>query len=81
MTKILDDEIDDLDEPLALDDDDDIGESSSSDQTPVARDYTDRRVLVWEEDDERCGITVEVLSDLLVGAYVKGVKTESEALA
>lgn len=82
MTKILDDEIDDLDEPLSLEDDDDeVGESSSSDQTPVVRDYTTRRVLVWEEDDERCGITVEVLSDLLVGAYVKGVKTESEALA
>lgn len=30
---------------------------------------------------KRCGITVEVLSDLLVGAYVKGVKTEIEALA
>ena len=75
MTKILDDEIDDLDEPLSLEDDnDEVGESSSSD-------HTTRRVLVWEEDDESCGITVEVLSDLLVGAYVKGVKTESEALA
>lgn len=86
MTKPIDDDIDDFDEPLSIDDDDDNidsdeSESSSVDQAPLIRDYSDRRVLVWEEDDERCSITVEVLSDLLVGAYVKGVNTESEALA
>lgn len=54
---------------------------SAAEQAAAARDYSERRVLVWEEDDERCGIAVEVLSDLLIGAYVKGVKTEKEALA
>lgn len=81
MTKPIDNDMDDFDEPLLIDEEEDIEEVPAVDQTTAVRDYSDRRVLVWEEDDERCGITVEVLSDLLVGAYVKGVKTEIEALA
>ena len=47
---------------------------------PQVRDYSDRRILIWEEDDVRREACLEVLSDLLVGAYIKTVKTEEEAL-
>ena len=47
---------------------------------PVVRDYSERRVLIWEEDDVRRGACLEVLSDLLVGATFKAVKTEAEAM-
>ena len=47
---------------------------------PQVRDYSDRRILIWEEDDARREACLEVLSDLLVGAYFKAVKTEAEAL-
>ena len=47
---------------------------------PVVRDYSERRVLIWEEDDARRGACLEVLSDLLVGATIKAVKTEAEAM-
>lgn len=46
---------------------------------PVVRDYSDRRILVWEEDDTRRETCLEVLTDLLVGATFKAVKTEAEA--
>ncbi|MCQ2106104.1 MAG: hypothetical protein MJZ26_09960 [Fibrobacter sp.] len=52
-------------------------ESESS--TPVVRDYSDRCILIWEEDDTRREICLEVLTDLLVGANIKAVKTEAEA--
>lgn len=90
MTKPIDIDTDDLDENLdnSLFDEDETAAPSvtpapltAAEQAAAARDYSERRVLVWEEDDERCRITVEVLSDLLIGAYVKGVKTEKEALA
>lgn len=47
---------------------------------PVVRDYSERRILIWEEDDTRRGACLEVLSDLLVGATFKAVKTEAEAM-
>ena len=47
---------------------------------PVVRDYSERRSLIWEEDDTRRGACLEVLSDLLVGATFKAVKTEEEAM-
>ena len=47
---------------------------------PVVRDYSERRILIWEEDDTRRGACLEVLSDLLVGATFKAVKTEEEAM-
>ena len=47
---------------------------------PQVRDYSDRRILIWEEDDVRREACLEVLSDLLVGAYFKAVKTEDEAM-
>ena len=47
---------------------------------PQVRDYSDRRILIWEEDDVRRDACLEVLSDLLVGAYFKAVKTEEEAM-
>ena len=46
---------------------------------PIVRDYSERRVLIWEEDDARRNACLEVLSDLLVGATIKAVKTEAEA--
>jgi len=46
----------------------------------VVRDYSERRILIWEEDDARRNACLEVLSDLLVGAFFKAVKTEAEAM-
>ena len=43
-------------------------------------DYSSRRVLVWEGDDQRRNYAVEVISTLLTGAFVEGVATEAEAL-
>ena len=48
-------------------------------QTPQIRDYSDRRILIWEEDDSHREACLEVLTDLLVGATIKAVKTEAEA--
>ena len=45
---------------------------------PQVRDYSDRRILIWEEDDVRREACLEVLSDLLVGAYFKTVKTKKK---
>lgn len=74
MAKNIDDfDDEDLDEE-ALESFDD-GEESS----PVVRDYSERRILIWEEDDARRNACLEVLSDLLVGATLKAVKTEAEA--
>ncbi|MBQ3715201.1 MAG: hypothetical protein II892_06410 [Fibrobacter sp.] len=47
---------------------------------PQVRDYSDRRILIWEEDEARRNACLEVLSDLLMGATIKAVATEAEAL-
>ncbi|MBO4713434.1 MAG: hypothetical protein J5615_06045 [Fibrobacter sp.] len=47
---------------------------------PQVRDYSDRRILIWEEDEARRNACLEVLSDLLMGATLKAVATEAEAL-
>jgi hypothetical protein len=44
------------------------------------RDYSSRRVLIWEGDENRRNYAVEVISGLLTGAFVEGVATEAEAL-
>ena len=49
-------------------------------ETAIVRDYSERRILIWEEDDARRGACLEVLSDLMVGATFKAVKTEAEAM-
>ncbi len=54
---------------------DDESEGSAS----QVRDYSDRRILIWEEDDARREACLEVLTDLLIGATFKAVKTEAEA--
>ena len=51
----------------------------SENSAPVVRDYSDRHILLWEEDDSRREACLEVLTDLLVGATFKAVKTEAEA--
>ena len=51
----------------------------SLNQTPQIRDYSDRRILIWEEGDSHREACLEVLTDLLVGATIKAVKTEAEA--
>lgn len=48
---------------------------------PQVRDYSERRVLIWEDDDVRRNACLEVLSDLMVGATIKAVKTEADAIA
>lgn len=47
---------------------------------PIVRDYSQRQILIWENDDARRDACLEVLTDLLVGATIKAVATESEAL-
>ena len=51
-----------------------------NESAPVVRDYSQRQILIWEEDDARREACLEVLTDLLVGATIKPVKTEAEAL-
>ena len=71
-----------------FEDDDDLGEfdknlleSDEFEETvPVVRDYSQRQILIWEEDDARREAGLEDLTDLLVGATIKPVKTEAEAL-
>ena len=69
-------------------DDDDLEEFDKNllesedfeESAPVVRDYSQRQILIWEEDDARREACLEVLTDLLVGASIKTVKTEAEAL-
>lgn len=44
------------------------------------RDYQGRQIFVWEADESNLELTIEVLSDMLMGANIKGVQTESQAL-
>ena len=55
-------------------------EESTENAQSVVRDYSERRVLIWESDDVHRNACLEVLSDLLVGATIKAVKTEEEAM-
>lgn len=69
-------------------DDDDLEEFDKNileseefeDAAPVVRDYSQRQILIWEDDDARREACLEVLTDLLVGATIKSVKSETEAL-
>lgn len=78
MAKNLD-KFDDDDEELDDAELDKFEEESEENSAPVVRDYSDRRILIWEEDDARRNACLEVLSDLLLGAEIKAVKTEAEA--
>ncbi len=49
-------------------------------ETPIVHDYTDRRILLWEEDETRRNVSLEFLTDLLSGAEIEAVATEEEAL-
>ena len=69
---------DEMDEE-ALDKFDDAEGEEEEEVVPQVRDYSDRRILIWEEDDTHRNACLEVLSDLLVGATIKAVKTEAEA--
>ena len=44
------------------------------------RDYSSRRILLWEGDENRRNYALEVISTLLTGAFIEGVATEAEAL-
>jgi hypothetical protein len=68
----IDDDLEDFDKNLL--------DGDFNDNTPVVRDYSQRQILIWEEDDARRDACLEVLTDLLVGATIKPVKTEAEAL-
>lgn len=71
-----------------IDDEEDLGDFDQNllesgdfnESAPVVRDYSQRQILIWEEDDARREACLEVLTDLLVGATIKPVKTEAEAL-
>lgn len=70
-----------------LDNEDELDEGSlegfddgEEELVPQVRDYSDRRILIWEEDDARRNACLEVLSDLLIGATIKAVATEAEAM-
>ena len=71
----------DLDE---FENDDEMDESAKEffpeelpEESTVVRDYSERRILIWEDDDARRNACLEVLSDVLVGAFFKAVKTEA----
>ena len=70
---------DEMDEE-ALDKFDDAEGEEEEEIVPQVRDYSDRRILIWEEDEARRNACFEVLSDLLVGSTIKAVATESEAM-
>ena len=75
MAKNIDDfEDDEMDESAAA-----LFADESESSVPQIRDYSDRCILIWEEDDARRDACLEVLSDLLVGASIRAVKTEAEA--
>jgi len=76
MAKNIDDFDDEEMDEAALDQFDDGADES----TPIVRDYSERRILIWEEEDVRRNACLEVLSDLLVGSTIKAVKTEAEAM-
>jgi len=71
--------IDDFDDEEMDESAEALFDEESEGSAPVVRDYSDRRILVWEEDDGRREACLEVLTDLLVGATFKAVKTEAEA--
>jgi CheY-like chemotaxis protein len=58
----------------------DLMDESMEEAAPVVRDYSQRQILIWEKDDVRREACLEVLTDLLVGATIKTVATEAEAL-
>lgn len=77
LDKFDDEDLKDLDETK-------IDETPNEDNLESAmkpHDYSARRILVWEADDERRNNAVEILSGLLTGAFVQGVATEKDALA
>ncbi len=47
---------------------------------PVVHDYTNRHILLWEEDEARRNASLEFLTDLLSGAEIVAVATEEEAI-
>jgi hypothetical protein len=82
FTNVMAKEIDDFDDEemdesaKAFFDEQDSAEGEQA----IVRDYSERRVLIWENDDAHRNACLEVLSDLLVGATIKAVKTEEEAM-
>lgn len=50
-------------------------------ETPSSRDYSTRKILIWEEDDSRRAKKLEFLTDLLSGAEIRAAGTEAEAIA
>ena len=78
--------------PGKFDDDDDLedikegkGEDAPNEDNLESamqvRDYSNRRVLVWEPDELHRKAAVEVLTTLLTGAFVQGLASEADALA
>lgn len=50
-------------------------------ETPASRDYSARKILIWEEDDAHRTKKLEFLTDLLAGAEIRAAATEAEAIA
>lgn len=50
-------------------------------ETPASRDYSARKILIWEEDDSHRAKKLEFLTDLLSGAEIRAAATEAEAIA
>jgi len=57
-----------------------LPEEEFVESTPIVRDYSQRQILIWENDDARREACLEVLTDLLVGATIKAAASEAEAL-
>lgn len=72
-----DDDIEDLKEGKG----EDAPNEDNLESAMQVRDYSNRRVLVWEPDELHRKAAVEVLTTLLTGAFVQGVASEADALA
>lgn len=72
-----DEDLEDLNEGKA----EDAPNEDNLESAMQVRDYSNRRVLVWEPDELHRKAAVEVLTTLLTGAFVQGVAEESDALA
>lgn len=72
-----DDDFDELDDSLL----DEEPNEDNIESAMQARDYSSRRILIWENDASHLPASMTVLQDLLTGATIRAVSKEEEGLA
>ena len=73
-------EFDNFDDEEFEDSEKELLDEPMEETAPIVRDYSQRQILIREMDGARREACLEVLTDLLVGATIKAVATEAEAL-